>query len=112
MMTTPEEGDEEIAMSNTSSNTITVVAPSDMPGGYEFYAEGGNGTSCKVRVVRNETRCYVYLENYMSCVFLCVGGDFVHSLLSYGCFRSLQIQQTPAHSIVLSSLLFSFSPPT
>jgi hypothetical protein len=48
--------DEEIAMISTAANagSISVMAPSDMPGGYEFFADAGNGSSYKVRVVRTE----------------------------------------------------------
>jgi hypothetical protein len=42
--------DAEIAMKATTT-TITIVAPTDMPGGYEFLADAGNGASYKVRVV-------------------------------------------------------------
>jgi hypothetical protein len=46
--------DEEIAMIGTAAGSISVMAPSDMPGGYEFFADAGNGSSYKVRVVRTE----------------------------------------------------------
>jgi hypothetical protein len=36
----------------TGGASISVMAPSDMPGGYEFFADAGNGSSYKVRVVR------------------------------------------------------------
>jgi hypothetical protein len=45
-----QHDDAEIAMKATTT-TITIVAPTDMPGGYEFLADAGNGTSYKVRVV-------------------------------------------------------------
>jgi hypothetical protein len=47
--------DEEIAMIGAAAaGSISVMAPSDMPGGYEFFADAGNGNSYKVRVVRTE----------------------------------------------------------
>jgi hypothetical protein len=39
----------------TGGASISVMAPSDMPGGYEFFADAGNGNSYKVRVVRFES---------------------------------------------------------
>lgn len=34
-----------------AQRTLSMVAPSDMQGGYEFYADAGDGKSYKVRVV-------------------------------------------------------------
>jgi hypothetical protein len=45
---------EQLAQTGAS---ISVMAPSDMPGGYEFFADAGNGNSYKVRVVR-----FLFLE--------------------------------------------------
>ena len=35
-----------------TQTTLSVVAPTDMVGGYEFFADAGDGQSYKVRVVR------------------------------------------------------------
>jgi hypothetical protein len=40
--------DEQVADLNDS---ISILAPMNMPGGYEFFADAGNGSSYKVRVV-------------------------------------------------------------
>jgi hypothetical protein len=43
------KGDEQVAVLDAS---ISILAPMNMPGGYEFFADAGNGSSYKVRVVR------------------------------------------------------------
>jgi hypothetical protein len=43
-----------------AAGSISVMAPSDMPGGYEFFADAGNGNSYKVRVVRKKQRFALY----------------------------------------------------
>jgi hypothetical protein len=48
--------DEEIAMIGMTAGSISIMAPSDMPGGYEFFADAGNGSSYKVRVVRKQKK--------------------------------------------------------
>jgi hypothetical protein len=47
---------EEINVIGTAAGSISIMAPSDMPGGYEFFADAGNGSSYKVRVVRKQTK--------------------------------------------------------
>ena len=41
-----------LAPTQTTQTTLSVVAPTDMVGGYEFFADAGDGQSYKVRVVR------------------------------------------------------------
>jgi hypothetical protein len=51
--------DAEIAMIGMAAGSISIMAPSDMPGGYEFFADAGNGSSYKVRVVRKQKKSSV-----------------------------------------------------
>jgi hypothetical protein len=53
---TTNKGDEQVAVLHAS---ISILAPMNMPGGYEFFADAGNGSSYKVRVVslRNALDC-------------------------------------------------------
>jgi hypothetical protein len=56
---------EEINVIGTAAGSISIMAPSHMPGGYEFFADAGNGSSYKVRVVRteaNERKHFVFVQ--------------------------------------------------
>jgi hypothetical protein len=44
------KGDEQVAVLHAAS--ISILAPMNMPGGYEFFANASNGISYMVRVVR------------------------------------------------------------
>jgi hypothetical protein len=52
--------DKVIALTGMAAGSISVMAPSDMPDGYEFFADAGNGNSYKVRVVRKKQRFVLY----------------------------------------------------
>jgi hypothetical protein len=69
--------DEEIAIVGKAAASISVMAPSDMPGGYEFLADAGNGNSYKVRVVRKK-QIFAFVQGMAGacrvsagCLFVC-----------------------------------------
>jgi hypothetical protein len=75
--------DEEIALTGMAAGSSSVMAPSDMPGGYEFFADAGNGSSYKVRVVRTEAKERKRLVMPAGCLSVCLVAVLCVLIIAY-----------------------------